>query len=1335
MKSKISTLFWTLVFCLVFINSAVATTSTINPNIPPPPVDPTKSCAVPGNCAPLQSMPLRNNFTAAYNDVNSLWMAVTNIGTSAIYSLVGDGATGTVSGGTATLTLSSVNSNVGSVGSGTQVPVLNIDAKGRILSASQATITPAGIGALGVANNLSDLASISSARSNLGLGSAALQNIGTSGSTVPLNNGNLTLSGSDTFTQTIGVNLGSTSLPTPLTGGVIELKNTDGTPTRVECIANGASCYFSSAISGGTTGAPVAIGTGQELGGFNGFGWNGSGIVGPRVSLRTYGAESWGSTNNGTYLDLSTTPIGSTVMATGVRVNADGSMTIPPAVTGGDKGSGSVNAVTLFQNGNQVIDASSYSGNSYGGPLIANGTSSVASMPTTTYLGACEFPEYINDNGGYTVKSFQAISNHDTQATLFQNFLLQCGSQAIVLLKANNGNDNQDYNLQQSCILAEVPRMNIWLTSSVVVPAHVCTDSRAIYIRDNSYGSTVSSNWYGLTNEHNLKNVYQPLFIYPYGAHNVGTLQVLADQGDGCGTDSTCRGSAVFIGRVWAVQSMFIANGGTGYQVGDWVATANGDFYPAVGAAAQVTQIDGGSGSGIGAISQISYSCSATSPTTACGTYSMPQGLQLRYWTAANGWYAGGPGGQAVFDTNGNYYTTAASGHSSPHGTGAILGVTAWEPDFCDGTNGCSIPSTTFKYAGYTSVFYPYTSNMGSILVAQSNLAANISATYGPTVGIGVNGHDIVFDSFQTYGADFGVVFTHFDVRGNIVNPVNAGVNLAFENAGSVILGSIKLDTARVEYMHIDASNGITWGSLSTINPNASPVGTTASIILGGDTTYAGAFANNTNIEGPMALQYAGTTTGIPAIYCANTKSSNINALVTNLTTSAGVTTWPNTSFINMTSTCANTNTITGSIDNISVGSSVFNGTLSSNPFVNVWVAGQGMKTLYSGSEVTQVSGRWNGSLVQIGTSSNTINISTTGVGIGIGNNAPAAPLDVEQTVTGTTGTILPVLSTTYTMSPTGTSSVNMTGVTNNSTYNVNQAESGTLSAINNTINLVTTGTIGTVIGAQNQYNLNSAALVSNGRGAQNLASDISGGTTQNLVGAYNRANHNAATTDTNEYGAYNYAQNSSTGTASFAYGAYNIAQQNSTGLFTNGYGSYNTVQVNNGTVTNAYGVAITMSNSGAVTNWHGLYIAPNTGTAPTGNSYSLEDKATDPAYFTGGVGIGTTTPINSSVFDARGMVSLNGVISNGTTFTIASGCGTPTNLKGGATTGSFQAGQIACAPVITLPTAPNGWWCSAKDITTPADTINQTATAVTSCTLSGTVVASDVIVFHAEAY
>lgn len=88
-----------------------------------------------------------------------------------------------------------------------------------------------------------------------------------------------------------------------------------------------------------------------------------------------------------------------------------------------------------------------------------------------------------------------------------------------------------------------------------------------------------------------------------------------------------------------------------------------------------------------------------------------------------------------------------------------------------------------------------------------------------------------------------------------------------------------------------------------------------------------------------------------------------------------------------------------------------------------------------------------------------------------------------------------------------------------------------------------------------------------------------------------------------------------------------------------------------------------------------------------------------------------------------------------GAVFTVASGCGTTGSLTGGTTSGSFTAGATGCAPVITLPTAKHGWICRANDLTTTADLLVQTAKTTTSCTVSGTVSSSDVILFFAVPY
>lgn len=80
-------------------------------------------------------------------------------------------------------------------------------------------------------------------------------------------------------------------------------------------------------------------------------------------------------------------------------------------------------------------------------------------------------------------------------------------------------------------------------------------------------------------------------------------------------------------------------------------------------------------------------------------------------------------------------------------------------------------------------------------------------------------------------------------------------------------------------------------------------------------------------------------------------------------------------------------------------------------------------------------------------------------------------------------------------------------------------------------------------------------------------------------------------------------------------------------------------------------------------------------------------------------------------------------------------GCGTVTVVAGGATAGTFKAGQTSCVPVITLPYSPNGWFCSVWDITTNTDTLKQSADSTTSCTMTGTVVNADVLIWSAHGF
>lgn len=102
---------------------------------------------------------------------------------------------------------------------------------------------------------------------------------------------------------------------------------------------------------------------------------------------------------------------------------------------------------------------------------------------------------------------------------------------------------------------------------------------------------------------------------------------------------------------------------------------------------------------------------------------------------------------------------------------------------------------------------------------------------------------------------------------------------------------------------------------------------------------------------------------------------------------------------------------------------------------------------------------------------------------------------------------------------------------------------------------------------------------------------------------------------------------------------------------------------------------------------------------------------------------------------DGTGMWNTAGVAINGTAFT-ASGC-TNSAIFGGATAGQFTSGTTGTCTVVITPglTAVHGWACFSNDLTTPADTIKQTASSTTTATLSGSTTTGDVINFQCTAY
>jgi hypothetical protein len=101
------------------------------------------------------------------------------------------------------------------------------------------------------------------------------------------------------------------------------------------------------------------------------------------------------------------------------------------------------------------------------------------------------------------------------------------------------------------------------------------------------------------------------------------------------------------------------------------------------------------------------------------------------------------------------------------------------------------------------------------------------------------------------------------------------------------------------------------------------------------------------------------------------------------------------------------------------------------------------------------------------------------------------------------------------------------------------------------------------------------------------------------------------------------------------------------------------------------------------------------------------------------------------------GSVSSTALIAGGSVPTLSGTCSAGAQV-GGNTADTFKASAACSAGTVILTfatTAPNGWVCGAHDMTTPANSMNQTASSTTTCTLTGTMASADVVAFDARAF
>lgn len=520
--------------------------------------------------------------------------------------------------------------------------------------------------------------------------------------------------------------------------------------------------------------------------------------------------------------------------------------------------------------------------------LATNGSRTLVSAPSYTYLGTLNLlqdkPTIASDTPDQTTADLQTEFN---QAYIDRmNLVPALGS-------------SYDYDVNQSVMCVSSPPLNLFISSPLVIPPHVATcNFQPKIIRYGEVGSAVA-NWTGAPNAQALANKYQPTVIMPRGSQNaMGTLSLLLQGTDG----NTFRGSGLFVGRSWQIATMSVANGGTGYQVGDTVVTAIGEQIPFVGATAVVSSIGGG-----GAITGLTYT--GTLGVKASGLYPLPPYIQSQVWTTANGWN-GTAAGPTVFDGSGNYLLTGGSG------TGSSVSVT-WFPDWCNGTNGCAT-LTPQVYTGVKSPFFAYTTYLGNVDALQGDNVDDTSALYGNTYSIFINSSNTLYNYITALGNDYGVGITNFDLHGNFLNTVGGGIGVKILDASSIFPGQIVVDTPRTStFIAVDdVQNGAF--NLPSIFRNTSataPTGTGAAIQVGMDTNYSTASHMNTgNTFTGLALN-AGTTSGTPLVDCAYAQGNIFNFDVSNRARSGGAQQYPITSIGNLQTNCDASNQFVGSID------------------------------------------------------------------------------------------------------------------------------------------------------------------------------------------------------------------------------------------------------------------------------------------------------------------------------------------------------------------------------------------------------------------------------------
>jgi hypothetical protein len=155
------------------------------------------------------------------------------------------------------------------------------------------------------------------------------------------------------YTSPLSINSNAApSIPSPA-GTMLHLAAPDGAMPQGTVTGLGAPSSWSCRRANGTGASSTALRADELLCSFAAIGYDGANYI-PTGGVTSSATQNWSPGSTGSRVGIFSTPNGSATIAERIGVEQDGGITIPASVPGGSKGAGSLNAVALYQAGNQI---------------------------------------------------------------------------------------------------------------------------------------------------------------------------------------------------------------------------------------------------------------------------------------------------------------------------------------------------------------------------------------------------------------------------------------------------------------------------------------------------------------------------------------------------------------------------------------------------------------------------------------------------------------------------------------------------------------------------------------------------------------------------------------------------------------------------------------------------------------------------------------------------------------------------------------------------------------------------------------------------------------------